>query len=95
MPPLLPLGTRKAHTVGFGGTAVGSPVWSTNASPIKISEEDGALALGGGQSIKILNNQPIVGGRGRGDVGADARWGGSAWGDTIQSFGVVNQMTKK
>jgi hypothetical protein len=29
------------------------------------------------------------------DARVEARWAGSAWGDTVQSFGVANQMTKK
>jgi hypothetical protein len=68
------------RAIRFGGAAVGSPVWGTSASPIKNREEGGAL----------LNNQLIVGGSGMGDVRAEGRWGGSAWGDTIQLFGVVN-----
>jgi hypothetical protein len=90
MVPLLPIGSRKARTIGFGSTAVSSPVWGANASPIKNREESKALVLGVCQSIKILNNQLIVGGRGSGDVRAEARWGGSTWGDTIQFFGLVN-----
>jgi hypothetical protein len=77
------------------GTAVGSPVWGAHAIPTKNREEGGALALGCCQSIKILNNQPIVGGSGRGDVRAEVHQGGNAWGDTIQLFGAANQMTKK
>ncbi len=89
---LLPIGSRKARAIQFGSTAVSSPVWGANASPIKNREEGGALALGGRQSSKILNNQWIVGGSGMGDVSvrAEARWGGSAWGDTVQWFGVTN-----
>ncbi len=94
MAPLLPIGSRKAHTIGFGGTAVSSPVWGANASPIKNREEGVALALGGRQSSKILNKQLIVGGRGMGEVRVEAHWGGSAWGETPQLFGVANQMTK-
>jgi hypothetical protein len=30
-----------------------------------------------------------------GDVRAEAHRAGSAWGDTVQSFGVANQTTKK
>jgi hypothetical protein len=92
---LLPLGSRKARTIGFGSAAVGSPVWCINANPIKNREEVRALALVGRQSSKILNNQLMVGGSGMGDVRAEARWGGSAWGDTIQSFGVGNRTMKK
>jgi hypothetical protein len=82
------------HAIGFGGTAVSSPVWGANTSPIKNGEEGGALALGGRQSSKILNNQLIVNRSGMGDIRAEARWGEGAWGDTVQLFGVANQMTK-
>ncbi len=76
MAPLLPIGTRKVCAIEFGVTAVGSTIWGANASPIKNREEGGALALGGHQSIKILNNQWIVGGSSRGDVRAEAhQWG--------------------
>ncbi len=95
MVPLLPIGTRKVRTIGLGGAAVGSPIWGANASPIKNREEGGALALGGCQSIKILNNQWIVGRSSRGDVRAEVHWWGSTWGDTIQLSGAANQMTKK
>jgi hypothetical protein len=63
-------------------------------APSKNREEGRALALGGPQSIKIPNNQLIVSGSGRGDVRAEARGGGSAWGDTIPSFGAANGTTK-
>jgi hypothetical protein len=46
MAPPLPIGLRKAHVIGLGGTTVGSLVWGTNASLIKNREEDGAMALG-------------------------------------------------
>ena len=36
------------------------------------------------------NNQPIVGETGRGGVKVEAHWAGSAWGDTVPSFGVAN-----
>ncbi len=94
MVPLLPIGSRKACAIGFGGATVGSHVWGANASPIKNREEGGALALGGRQSIKKLNNQLIVAGSGMWDVRAEAHRGGSAWGDTIQLFGEANQITK-
>jgi hypothetical protein len=95
MVPLLPIGSCKEHAIGFGGAAVGSPVWGANASPIKNRAKGTALALGGCQSSKILNNQLIVGGSSMGDVRAEAHWGGSMWGDTVQLIGVANQMTKK
>jgi hypothetical protein len=80
MAPLLPIGSRKACAIGFGSTAVSSPVWGANVSPIINREEDRALALGGCQSINILNNQLLVGGSGRGDVRAEARQGGGVMG---------------
>jgi hypothetical protein len=64
-------------------------------APSKNREEGRALALGGRQSIKIPNNQLIVGGSGRGDVRAVARGGVSTWGDTIPLFGVANETTHK
>jgi hypothetical protein len=75
---------------------VGSPVWGTNtASPIKNREEEGALAFGGHRLIKTPNNQPRVGGSGRGYVIAEADGGGgSAVEDSVQSFGVANGMKK-
>jgi hypothetical protein len=45
--------------------------------------------------IDQRNNQPRVGGSGRGDVIAEVGGGGGAEGDPDQSFGVVNGMTKK
>jgi hypothetical protein len=92
---LLPVGSCKACAIGFGGATFGSHVWGTNASSIKNREEGGALALGGRQSIKTINNQLIVSWCGMWDVRAEAHWGGSAWGDTFQSFGVANWTTKK
>jgi hypothetical protein len=51
MAPPFPMGPYKVRATGLGGTAVGSPVWGTNAaSPIKNREEGGVLALGGRQS---------------------------------------------
>jgi hypothetical protein len=90
MVPLTPIGSCTAHAIGFGGGAVSSPVWGTNASPIKNREEGGALALGGRQSSNILNNQMIFGGSGMGDARLEARWEGSMWGDTVQLFGMAN-----
>ena len=40
------------------------------------------------------NNQPIVGGSGRGDVWLEARGWESMWGDTVPSFGATVQMMK-
>ncbi len=45
--------------------------------------------------IKTPNNQPRVGGSGRGDVIAEMGGGGGAGGDPVQSFGAANGMTKK
>jgi hypothetical protein len=74
---LLPIGSRKGRIIGFGSTAVGSPVWGANRNPIKNREEGGTLALGGCLSSKILNNQLIVGGSGMEDVRVEAHGGGS------------------
>ncbi len=95
MAPLLPIGSCKARAIGFGSAAVGPHVWDANASTAKNKEEGGDLALGGHQSVKILNNQLIVAGSGMWDVRAETSWGGSVWGDTVQLFGVANQMAKK
>ena len=53
-----------------------------------------ALALGGRGSRMITNNQPIVGGSGRGDVWVEARGWESVWGDTVPSFGATIQTIK-
>ncbi len=45
--------------------------------------------------IKTPNNQPRVGGSGRGIVLAERVGGGSAVGVTVQSFGVANGTMKK
>ena len=59
-------------------------------NPLKNRERGGALALGGRQLIELKNNQPKLGDTGRWGVRAEGRWAGSAWGDTVPSFGVVN-----
>jgi hypothetical protein len=94
MAPLLPIGSCKAHAIKFGSATVGSHVWGTNASPIKNREEGGPLTLDGCHLVVRHNNQPIVGGSNRRDVREEACWAGSAWGDTVQSFGVPNWTTK-
>ncbi len=87
MAPSLPIGSCKVHTIGFGDAAVGSPVWGANTSSIKNREEGRALALGGHQSIKILNNQLIVGGSGRGDDIAEVHGGGARGGTLSNHLG--------
>ncbi len=47
------------------------------------------MALGGCHLIGRYNNQIVVGGRGRIDVGEEARGGWSMWGGGIQSFEVT------
>jgi hypothetical protein len=66
---------NKAPVVGFGGVMAGLPVWGAKKRRIKKIESHGALDLGGRHLVATYNNQPIVGGRGRGDVGEKARGG--------------------
>jgi hypothetical protein len=49
--------------------------WGQNETTSKIREEHGASALGGRHLAATYNNQPIVGGSGRGDVGEEAHGG--------------------
>jgi hypothetical protein len=63
--------------------------------PSNNREMSRALDLGGRIWIMISNNQPIVGGSGRGDVWVEARGWESVWGDTVPSFGVTIQTMKK
>jgi hypothetical protein len=53
------------------------------------------LALGGRHLIGRYNNQIVVGGRGRIDVGEEARGGWSVWGGGVQSFEVTNSNNEK
>ncbi len=46
--------------------------WAQNETTSKNREEHGALALGGCHLAATHNNQPIVSGSGRGDVGKEA-----------------------
>ena len=64
---------RKAPVVGFGGAMAGLPVWVAKKRHIKKQTDGQALAVGGHRSITITNNQPVVGGSGRGDVWVEAR----------------------
>ncbi len=48
------------------------------------------MALGGPHLIGRYNNQIVVSGRGRIDVGEEVRGGWSVWGGGIQSFEVTN-----
>ncbi len=52
------------------------------------------MAFGGCRSIKTPNNQPRVGGSGRGDVIAEVGGGEGTEGDPVQSFGVANGTIK-
>jgi hypothetical protein len=49
--------------------------WGRNETTSKNREEHGALALGGHHLAATHNNQPIVGGGSRGNVGEEARGG--------------------
>ncbi len=53
------------------------------------------MALGGRHLIGRYNNQIVVGGRGRIDVGEEACGGWSVWGGGIQSFEVTNSKDEK
>ena len=88
MSPPLPITIQRPRAVGvcsFGGS------WHERSNN---RERGDALALGGRQSIELNNNQPKLGGTGTWGVRAEACWAGSAWGDTIPSFGVANWSTK-
>ncbi len=63
--------------------------------PSKNRETGGALALGGRHSRMKNNNQLVVSVRSGLDVGEEARWGKSVWGDTVPSFGATIQTMKK
>ena len=60
--------------VGFGGAMTGLPVWGAQKRTIK-KEKHGASAFGGRHLVATHNNQPIVGGSSRVDVGEKARGG--------------------
>ena len=66
---------RKAPAVGFGGAMTGLPIWGAKKRHIKKREKHGASALSGRHLVALHNNQPIVGGSGRGDVGEKVRGG--------------------
>ncbi len=53
------------------------------------------MAFGGRHLIGRYNNQIVVGGHGRIDVGEEARGGWSVWGGGVQSFEVTNSNDKK
>ena len=62
--------------VGFGGAMAGLPVWGAAKRHIKKREKHGASAISAGRHLVAThNNQPIVGGSGRGDAGEKARGG--------------------
>jgi len=97
MAPPLPMVPCKARAIGLGGAAVGSPVWGAQTQPpSKNRERGGALALGGRRLMTKHNNQPKVGGSGRGGY-----WGGRATavervgGAFRYRLGAANGMTKK
>ena len=80
--------------VGFGGAMAGLPVWVAKKRRIKKQRDGQTLALGGHRSIMITDNQPVVGGSGRGYVWVEALGWESVWGDTIPSFGTAVQTMK-
>ncbi len=53
------------------------------------------MALGGCHLIGRYNNQIVVGGCGRIDVGEEAHGGWSVWGGGVQSFEVTNSKDDK
>ncbi len=67
-----------------------------NETTSKNREEHGALALGGCHLAATHNNQPIVGGSGRGDVGEEACGGWSVWEEgVVQSLGATIETSKR
>ena len=66
---------RKAPLVGFGGAMAGLPVWGAERRHIKKREKQCAWAISGRHLVATHNNQPIVGGSGRGDIGEKALGG--------------------
>ena len=95
MPPI-PIGQGQARGIGFALSAIGSLVWGAKKRQIKKQRDGQGIGLRGGRgSILITNNQPIVGGSGRGDVWVEACGWESVWGDTIPSFGVTIQTMEK
>ncbi len=71
----LPMVPRKEPVVGFGGAMAGLPVWEAKWNHIKKYWGIGASALGGHHLAATHNNQPLVGGSGRGYVGEEAHGG--------------------
>ena len=80
---------RKAPVVGFGGMIAGLPVWGAKKRHIKKSEKHGASAISGRHLVATHNNQPIVGGSGRGEVGEKASGGKSVWEGVVPLFGAT------
>ena len=66
---------RKAPAVRFGGAMTGLPVWGEEKRNIKKRQKHVASALGGCHLVATHNNQPIVDGISRGDVGEKAHGG--------------------
>ena len=86
---------HKAPVFGFVGATAGLPVWGAEKRLIKKIENHGALDLGGRHLVATHNNQPIVGGSGREDVGEKARRGWSVWkGDVVLLFGATIRTTE-
>ncbi len=81
--------------IGFGCEMAGSPVWEAKLRHIEKIEGKWCLGLGGRHLIGRYNNQIVVGGRGRIDVGEEVRGGWSVWGGGIQSFEVTNSKDEK
>ena len=67
----LPNTMRRPRAVGLAFAVVGLLVWGVAMQPIKDREGGGVLALGGRRLMEKYNNQPKVGGSGRGEY-----WGG-------------------
>ncbi len=74
---------------------VGSHLGHQNKPHQKNREENGASALGGRRLLVTHNNQLGVGGRGRRDVGEEARGGWNVWEGGVQSLEATNLTQKK
>ena len=73
MAPPLPNTMRRPRAIGLAFADVGLLIWRGKNSQSKYREGDGVLALGGRRLMEKYNNQPKVGGSGRGEY-----WGGRA-----------------
>ena len=90
-----PLNHGAARPAGLRSLSLVCSFGASQRNPLNNREGGGVLALGGRRLVGKPNNQPKVGGSGRGDVRAEARWAWSAGGDVIVSFRMSNRTMKK